>query len=782
MKKQILVLTLMLVLVSFLIADNVQFQKMLKAKKTNTTKNTREDVIHYSNDFETPFTWTHYDGSIPAHTWHLTNNTSLTYGGTGYSWFPGQDELGTNGGYLDRQYIVLDTPVINVPTANPTLTFKMKFKVEAIGSSPDLPQYNGWDALNVRISINGGQTWTVLTGLPAYSATSMYGFGFHGEGTNIPGWGGNSTAIAGNTNGWVNASFDLAAYQGQDVKIRFAFASDPAQCTTDDASLFGWVVDNIVLGTFNGVFDTNDTMGMVPGTPVPLGGDEWHIAEYPQAPSPSHVLSCTNAQGTYNVGMMNYVETELITLPQSENIHADFQIRGSFTDPDEFPEVEYFGWEISIDNGVSWRAMSNPTANEDSTNYVYSDVPDAFTSFVEGYNGNGHASGNVSFFAGQPVKFRWYFRSDADAPNGEGIMIDDFKIVYSQFSPAPTNLTAVRSGSAINLAWTVPTLNNRELEGYKVYRSTTSGSGYTMISEIGATSPSYVDASPVANSANYYVVTTIWSALESQYSNEAAEYMHTDTTHELFYHDGVAENGIASSGSIASLYTPIYHGTDPINITALKFFVHTKTANNLQLKIWDATGTEGTPGTELFGMNLVSAQIQPGWNYVVLPAESQVTLTSGSFYIGFQMTAASPKIGIDTGNHGRSYTKTGSNGPWTSVIAGNYLINAFYDNGSGSSDIIINPTKLTACNYPNPFNPETSIQFNMPTNGQVSVKIFNTKGQIVRELFNGKMEQGHNELVWKGVDNNGKNVSSGIYFYQIKTSNQSIMNKMMLIK
>lgn len=941
MKKLVLVLSMMLVLVSFLAAENVQYQKMTGLK---ASKNTREEIVHYTNDFEGTLGWNHYDGSLPAMQWHLINNANLTWQGTGYSWFPGQDNLGTNGGYIDRQYVVLDTPEINVPSANPTLTFKMKFKVEALGNSTG---YNGWDGMNVRISTNNGQTWTVLSGAPAYNSTSMYAFGFHGEGTNVPGWGGSSTSITGNQNGWLDASFNLATYAGQNVKIRFAFASDPAYSTGDDASMFGWIVDNIALGTFNYDFNDNNAHGMTPTTPVPAGGDLWHIAEYAQATSPSHVLACSNDQNSYNIGMMNYIETESIPLPTSNEIRADFQVRGLLTDPNEFPEVDYWGWEISIDNGATWRAMSNPYADPNGQNFVYSDVPETFVSFVEAYSTDGY----ISNFSGQSVKFRWYLRSDADTPEGEGLMIDDFKVFYSQFAPAPTALTAVRNGNAINLDWTSPgaggqtgwihydsgenengngvgltnpaafdcaakfpadfmldyaggvinkikffpieavpfsvriwtgangttqvldqavttvtpmewneiiltnpvtvqagtdywigynvtqqaadshpagmdetphtengeyirlnngawqsifaassgaidgnwniqgyvdvagksvVLNDRDVDGFKVYRTATSGTGYTMIGEITGNTSEYSDNAPLTNAANYYVVSTMWDNVESAYSNEASEFMPNATTHELMYHDGQAENGIAITGMIASKFTPNYHGNS-VKVAAVKYYVHTKTANALQLKVW-SVGTNGMPGNELFSVNLAAAQIVQGWNYLIIPQANQPELNEGDFFIGFQMTASSSKVGLDTNTNGRSYNKVGTTGTWTAITTGNYMINAFYDNGSGSSDIVINPALLTAKNYPNPFNPETTINFNMPADGKVSVKIYNAKGQLVKTLFNGNLEKGSREVVWNGVNDKGQTVGSGLYFYKVETAKQSIMNKMILMK
>jgi len=69
-------------------------------------------------------------------------------------------------------------------------------------------------------------------------------------------------------------------------------------------------------------------------------------------------------------------------------------------------------------------------------------------------------------------------------------------------------------------------------------------------------------------------------------------------------------------------------------------------------------------------------------------------------------------------------------------------------------------------NYPNPFNPETSIKFALKEAGNVRIDVFNIKGQHVKTLINEHLEAAHHSVVWDGKDTNGVNVSSGVYFYK----------------
>lgn len=85
-------------------------------------------------------------------------------------------------------------------------------------------------------------------------------------------------------------------------------------------------------------------------------------------------------------------------------------------------------------------------------------------------------------------------------------------------------------------------------------------------------------------------------------------------------------------------------------------------------------------------------------------------------------------------------------------------------------------------NYPNPFNPETTIDFMTAKEGNVKITIFNIKGQKVCELFNGVLPNGSHQLNWNGKDQNNNKVGTGIYFYTISTHQSTVSRKMTLIK
>ena len=75
---------------------------------------------------------------------------------------------------------------------------------------------------------------------------------------------------------------------------------------------------------------------------------------------------------------------------------------------------------------------------------------------------------------------------------------------------------------------------------------------------------------------------------------------------------------------------------------------------------------------------------------------------------------------------------------------------------------------LTTSNYPNPFNPSTTIQFNVSDQARVFVDVFNMQGQKVATLLNQHVSQGQHEISWNGADQYGNPVSSGVYMYVIR--------------
>ncbi len=124
----------------------------------------------------------------------------------------------------------------------------------------------------------------------------------------------------------------------------------------------------------------------------------------------------------------------------------------------------------------------------------------------------------------------------------------------------------------------------------------------------------------------------------------------------------------------------------------------------------------------------------------------------------------------------------------------NYCGTAIYDGGWESE--FSNPATVTVDvgdfpiplvtkligNYPNPFNPFTNINYSIKETGNVTLEIYNLRGQLVKTLVNEIKETGNYTVIWNGTDNSNKAVSSGVYFYKMKVGNFVSTKKMILIK
>ncbi len=107
----------------------------------------------------------------------------------------------------------------------------------------------------------------------------------------------------------------------------------------------------------------------------------------------------------------------------------------------------------------------------------------------------------------------------------------------------------------------------------------------------------------------------------------------------------------------------------------------------------------------------------------------------------------------------------------------------FSDKETGVKTVREEPAPfLTSANYPNPFNPSTTIEFTLPKEGHVALSVYNSMGQKVRELIADTMTPGLYRVVWDGRDDAGRSVSSGTYLYRVAGPGMSASGKMELVR
>jgi hypothetical protein len=949
--KKLLTVLLVVILASTLSANDV-----LKVKNVNQTMLSRQNsqmrdfITITEEDFESGLgDWSFYDETAPTdwnEEWHL----STTGAYEGNSWWMGDEDLG---GYTDHRYLVLDTPTLTLAASNPELNFMFALNCEDPASSPP---YDAWDGANVRISTDGGNTWTPIAGTPAYNGTSFYSFGYEfNEGPGIPGWGSTS-----NWTNWTQATFDLSDYAGDEIKIRFAFASDPAYNTADDQNMFGFRVDNIEIDTDDGLFvsDGDGAAGdelMIPGYGGSVAGNLWHIYTDNMAPSPTHAMGCfDDGTNTYLPGMSNFVVSPQFSLPEDGIFTWDVYVITQL-DAGTFPDCDYIHVEVrSQPEGgqwTGWYSISNPLGDPAGTNYVFTGSIDTWSLFTEGW---GMEYGDISILAGRNVQFRFGLHTNStDEVVPGGLKIDNFYVMQEVYlGPAPENLVAqttddnqvmlswdpiIEGGEVGWLQWdsgvnddaiglsnggtmfaaarfdqgdlmpyvgaqfsqlevyindlpttftayiwagpnagteilsqtymptaaswntidletpvtiesgleywvgysvvhdastfpvgcdagpaiigkggwytatsptgwaeiisqgfdvnwnihayagdsrieTSPVIDlSRDVTGYNVYRLDESGSEYVNIATVDPViEPSYLDDEPL-DGWNYYVVTALYDGLDGAASNEAMAYVMSADAEEIFYDDGTAEDGlnVGIAQYMAVEFSPEYPSSRVL--THIKVFIETVNIGQFVFRIFPDDG--GMPGaTQLAQFNVSPANLTLGWNTIEVPEDHlpNLTFSSGSFYIAVFEMANLASIGLDTDGSGHSWVTVAD--MWEQLDTGNIMIRAIIMPTPDNNPEEISPCIATVSNYPNPFNPVTTIAMNIPTAGHASLKIYNVKGQLVNTLINENLPAGNQYVSWNGTDYNNTPVTTGIYFYKLETDNQTAHGKMIMLK
>lgn len=131
-----------------------------------------------------------------------------------------------------------------------------------------------------------------------------------------------------------------------------------------------------------------------------------------------------------------------------------------------------------------------------------------------------------------------------------------------------------------------------------------------------------------------------------------------------------------------------------------------------------------------------------------------------------------------------SYRCISAKEPYTQLekINSNNSHNVYLISLGETSNILPEVLEIQTHNYPNPFNPSTTIAYSLPQDGMIEIGVYNIKGQLVKTLVKGEQLAGNYETVWNGKDKNEKSVSSGIYFYKLATKDDTMMKKMLMLK
>ncbi len=288
----------------------------------------------------------------------------------------------------------------------------------------------------------------------------------------------------------------------------------------------------------------------------------------------------------------------------------------------------------------------------------------------------------------------------------------------------------------------------------------------------------YTDTGLTNNVTYEYAVTATYPDLEeSDFSESVLVTPFANTVHEESYDDGTFEVEFsAGSGNYSAVhYSTTEAGTE--QIVRFKWFQFGD-GGAFYIKVFEDNG--GVPGDELFS-TVQAAGNSDGWNEVDLSDED--LFVSGSFWVGAKEFSSSQPFGLDTDSDLMvSYQREGDAGDWVH-IAGNLAMHVFLDCGEMCGDMSAQDMQVPKAFqiysvYPNPFNPTSTVSFELPESGNVVISIFDLSGKVVEELFSGFMSAGYNEISWDASDG----IASGVYFVKLQFKDNVKTHKLMFLK
>jgi len=481
---------------------------------------------------------------------------------------------------------------------------------------------------------------------------------------------------------------------------------------------------------------------------------------------------------------------------------------------------------------VNGRADSPPLRKADTINDVPTD--DLTRSFL-GYN----VYQGTTFLTSQPINEHTYthqnvtpgtytYKVSAVFSNGESTQIEIENVSIYDIQPPSELQATIPAPLTVALAWTPPTSTDG-FTHYQLYKQTGEAGDFEPLSET-LDAPEYTD-SGLENMTTYsYKVTAVYVSGESTptstvsatpsvafnpvndmqcvvgFASVALTWTAPETVSNSATLDGyrlMREETVphTSSGSPTVRWETVLLA----NLSADTFEYTDETAENGQTYIYsmialytepegESTSTDHYVQMKIFNPPLElstlagDAQVTLNWNTPTMH-DHLATLSGYKIYRNNVLLPA----GIITDRNEMSFIDTEVENDNTYT----YCIVAIYSDPAGESEPsnIASATPLTdfdgvtapvattlTGNYPNPFNPETTIRFSMAREDRVSIDIYSINGQLVCSLVSGSYGVGIHNAIWNGRDNIGRPVSSGVYFYRMTTGEYSAVRKMLLLK
>ena len=290
--------------------------------------------------------------------------------------------------------------------------------------------------------------------------------------------------------------------------------------------------------------------------------------------------------------------------------------------------------------------------------------------------------------------------------------------------------------------------------------------------------------------AGYFYI-AYGSANIGQYSSFVDDWQNYDPNGELLYHDESGQSHSWGNGSTPTFWGMAkFSSASDVYVKRIEFWA-TAPMSDVDLYVYDDFS-----GGSL--SNLLSSQLNNSFNesgYYSVELDSMPQVSAGdNFYVVAKFTTTGYGYPVPVDGYGpytAGNTYTSSNGAsWTEMgnatrpyevglrarVSTSLVVSADDDGERLPQGFDLEH------NYPNPFNPQTTIRYTLEYQADVSLSVYNLLGQKVATLVDEVRPAGEYETVWNGTDDNGQPVASGIYFYRLKAGDYEDSKKMVLMK
>lgn len=373
------------------------------------------------------------------------------------AWWCGDDAYTDNlvapGGYDNHQQHYIESPTIDLSGSSSPIrwAFKARWKLENPGGEP--APYNLWDSWTVQVSDDDGATWTVPAqadvSLP-YTGDCSYAFFDHCYEGCYAAWGGTTYA-----NAYVTITVNLDAYAGQnDVRVRYAFLSDPAASPADgqiDSSFYGLIIDSIRVTNSTTTLLSNDgdnttgwTIEAYPLTPV---GDTWAFED---STAPTGMTAIPDQVYSWNAEHRGWalIENALISPPilmpdtarpgqgdanDWQKLRLAYYVWADLPDSDGDDDNsldDLYEIHVSTDNGVTWTRITYDYGTTALTGETHPDQGNSLLGWVGRSRGltTGGTSVDIDLtgYGEQTILIQFRLQTDCnnDGGIGSGLHID----------------------------------------------------------------------------------------------------------------------------------------------------------------------------------------------------------------------------------------------------------------------------------------------------------------------------------------------------------------------